>query len=245
MTKERVATVPLPTLEEMLKAGVHFGHQASRRHPKMSKFIFTKRNNVHVIDLSKTRDRLQAALDCAAQIAGNGGVILFVGSKKQASVSVRAAAERCGMPYIVGRWIGGLFTNFEQVSKLIKKLDRLEVEERDGTWKKYKKSEQMGFKKEQEKLKKFVGGIRTMTKLPKAVYIVDIKKEKTAVAESNKKNIPLIAMTDTNVNPDLVQYPIPANDDAVSSITMITNLIADAIEAAKKTVTVTEPVSQK
>lgn len=222
-------SVKTPSLDDMLQAGVHFGHQSSRRHPKMIPYIFTKRNNIHVIDLQETRDSLLKAMDFARQVAANGGVILFVGSKKQARDAVKAAAERCGMPYIVGRWIGGIFTNFDHVSGLIKKLSQLETEEKEGAWEKYKKSEQVAFKKEQNKLLEFVGGIRVLTKLPKAVFIVDVKKEKTAVAESNKKNVPIIAMVDTNVNPSLVQYPVPANDDAVSSIQLITNCIADAI----------------
>lgn len=213
----------------MLKAGVHFGHQSSRRHPKMIQYIYTKRGTVHVIDLVQTRKKLEVALEFTRQIVANGGAILFVASKKQAREVVKAAAERCGMPYVVGRWIGGIFTNFEQVGKLLKKLKELENEEKTGGWEKYKKSEQLNFRKELNKLREFVGGIHTMTKLPKAVYLVDIKKEKTAVAEANKKNIPIIAMTDTNVNPELVQYPIPSNDDAISSISLITNVLADAI----------------
>lgn len=236
MTAKENTTVPieLPTLEDMLKAGVHFGHQSSRRHPKMQQFIYAKRNNIHVIDLARTRSQLEIALNFTGQIAANGGVILFVGSKKQARESVQKAAERCGMPYIVGRWIGGIFTNFDQVGKLIQKLKKLEADEKEGAWQKYKKSEQTKFKKAQMKLKEFVGGVHEMTKLPKAIFIVDIKKEKTAVAESNTRNIPIIAMTDTNVNPDKVQYPIPANDDAVSSIALISGLVADAIIASRK-----------
>lgn len=229
MIEQLTSTNTLPTLEDMLKAGVHFGHQSSRRHPKMIQYIYTKRGNVHVIDLAQTRKKLEIALEFTRQIVANGGMILFVASKKQARDVVKAAAERCGMPYVVGRWIGGMFTNFDQVGKLLKKLKELENEEKTGGWEKYKKSEQLNFRKELAKLREFVGGIHTMTKLPKAVYLVDIKKEKTAVAEANKKNIPIIAMTDTNVNPELVQYPIPANDDAISSIALITNVLADAI----------------
>lgn len=224
----------MPTLEEMLKAGVHFGHQTSRRHPKMAPFIFTKRNNIHVIDLEATQKKLAEAVEFARQIAANGGAILFLGSKRQARESVKAAAIVSNMPYIVGRWIGGVFTNFETVGKLIEKLKRLEEEEKSGAWEKYKKSEALAFKKEQMKLLEFVGGIRTMTKLPKAVFIVDVKKEKTAVAEANKKHIPIIAICDTNVNPEKVQYPIPANDDAVSSITLVANVIAAAIEEGRR-----------
>ena len=224
----------VPTLEEMLKAGVHFGHQASRRHPKMKPYIFTKRNNIHVIDLESTQTKLVEALDFVRQIVANGGVILFVASKKQARQIVKESAERSGMPYIVGRWIGGIFTNFDQVGKLLTTLKRLETEEKDGTWQRYTKGEQMDFKKQQNKLREFVGGIQNMTKLPKAIFVIDIKKEKTAIAEANKKNIPIIAMTDTNVNPSLVQYPIPSNDDAMSSIALIANCVADTIVASRE-----------
>ncbi len=230
MSKDTAVSEKMPSLEEMLKAGVHFGHQTSRRHPKMSQFIFTRRNNIHVINLEHTQVKLQEAYDFAKQIAANGGVILFVASKKQAREVVRAAAEASGMPYIVGRWIGGIFTNFDNVNKLVTKLKKLESDEASGEWDKYKKSEQVAFRKERDKLIEFVGGIRTMGKLPKAIYVVDIKKEKTAVSEAAKRNIPIIAMTDTNVNPELVQYPIPSNDDAVSAIKLITNTIAQAIQ---------------
>lgn len=236
MTKDtKVLPATLPSLEEMLKMGVHFGHQASKRHPKMSQFIFTKRNDVNIIDLEQTRSKLIEALDFVRHIAANGGAILFLGSKKQARDIIKASAERCGMPYIVGRWIGGIFTNFDHVSKLVNKLQKLESEEAQGGWEKYKKSEQVAFKKELNKLEEFVGGIRTMSKLPKAVFIVDLKKEKTAVAEANKKGIPIVAMVDTNVNPELAQYAIPANDDAMSSIALISNLLADTIKEAQQT----------
>lgn len=243
--KQQTFTVALPSLEEMLKCGVHFGHQTSKRHPKMAPFIFTKRNGIHVIDLEKSHAKLQEALDFVYQIAYNGGVILFVGSKKQARENVKANAIRCGMPYVVDRWIGGIFTNFDNVGRLIKKLDQLEADEASGAWEKYKKSEQVRFKKEQQKLLSFVGGIRTISKLPKALFVVDIKKEKTAVAEANKKNIAIIAMTDTNVNPDLVQYPIPANDDAASSISLMATIVADVILEAKAAAAASAVVTQK
>jgi small subunit ribosomal protein S2 len=211
----------------------------------MSPFIFTKRQNIHVIDLEQTQSRLQEAMDFARQIAMNGGNILFLGSKKQARDIVKKAAESCGMPYIVGRWIGGVFTNFDTVSGLVNKMKKLEAEQKDGSWDKYKKSEQVAFSKEMNKLQEFVGGIREMTKLPKAIFVVDIKKEKTAIAEAAKKNIPIIAISDTNVNPDLVQYPIPANDDAMKDIELITNCIAGAIADAKKSAPAKAPVKEE
>lgn len=233
MKHDTQVDLAIPSLEAMMKAGVHFGHQTSRRHPKMIPFIFTRKGDIHIINLEHTERMLRDALEFVRQLTLNGGTILFVSSKKQARDIVKTAAVSCGMPYIVGRWIGGVFTNFETIGKLISKLKRLEEEEAGGAWQIYKKSEQLKFKKEMIKLADMVGGIRTMTKLPKAIYVVDIKKEKTAVVEAAKKNIPIIAMTDTNVNPELVQYPIPANDDAIGSIKLITECVAATIANAK------------
>ncbi len=222
--------VTIPTALEMLKSGVHFGHQTQKRHPKMRPFIFTKRNNVSIIDLESTRAKLEEAMEFVRQISANGGVILFVGTKKQARAAVRKAAESCNSPFIIVRWIGGMFTNYDNISRLFTKLKDLESGQIAGEWKKYTKKEQVSMAKEMKKLDEFVGGVKNMNKLPKAIFVVDIKKEETAVAEANKRGIPIIAMTDTNVNPELVQYPIPANDDAVKSVEMISGLIAEAIK---------------
>jgi small subunit ribosomal protein S2 len=224
----------IPSLEELLKKGVHFGHKTSKRHPKMSPFIFTKRNGVHVIDLEATVANLKDALAFVEKITKAGGTILFIGSKKQAKTIVREAAESCGMPYIIGRWLGGTFTNFDNIVKLTKKLEELDSGKADGTWDRYTKKEQVTFSKHLNKLEDTVGGIRKMQKLPEAVFVVDIKKEKTAVMEANKVGLPIIAMTDTNTNPEMVKYPIPANDDAIKSIEIITNLVADTIKQAQK-----------
>lgn len=223
----------LPTLEELLKKGVHFGHQTSKRYPKANSYIHTERNGVHIIDLQKTVQALEKAVAFVEKTVKAGGVILFVGSKKQAKQIIKEAAESCGMPYIVGRWLGGTFTNFENIVKLTKKLEKMEKEEEDGTWEMYTKKEQVTFKKELNKLIENVGGIKKMKTLPKAVFVVDIKKEATAVAEANKMGIPVIALTDTNVNPELADYPIPANDDAIKSIEAITDVIADAIRNSR------------
>lgn len=227
-------SVTIPSALEMLKSGVHFGHQVQKRHPKMQPFIYTKRNGVSIIDLEQTRAKLNEAMEFVSQIVANGGVILFLGTKKQARAAIKAAAEKSDSPYIVGRWIGGTFTNFENINRLFTKLKNLEAEQKAGEWKKYTKKEQVALTKEAQKLEEFVGGVKDMTKLPKAMFVIDIKKEETAVAEANNKGIPVIAITDTNVNPETVQYPIPANDDAVRSIEMISNLIAEAIIAARK-----------
>ncbi|MBT4849580.1 30S ribosomal protein S2 [Candidatus Parcubacteria bacterium] len=224
----------LPTLEELLKKGVHFGHKTSKRYPKASSYIHSERNGIHIIDLQKTSDALKEALAFVEKITKAGGVILFIGSKKQAKQIVKEAADNCGMPYIVGRWLGGTFTNFANIVKLTKKLERLEKEEQDGTWDMYIKKEQVTFKKEMNKLLDTVGGIKSMKKLPQAIFVVDLRKEKTAVTEANKVGIPVIAMSDTNVNPEVAKYPIPANDDAIKSIEVITNLVSETISQAKQ-----------
>jgi len=223
----------LPSLEELLKSGVHFGHKTSKRYPKAARYIHTQRGGVHIIDLQKTVEGLQKALDFVEKTVKTGGVILFIGSKKQARAIVKEAAESCNMPYIIGRWLGGTFTNFDNIVKLTRKLEKMEKDEADGMWEVYTKKEQVTFKKEMNKLQENVGGIKLMKRLPKAIFVVDIKKENTAVSEAKKVGIPVIAMVDTNVNPDKVNYPIPANDDAVKSIEIISNLVADTIAKSK------------
>jgi len=224
----------LPTLEELLKKGVHFGHKTSKRYPKASSYIHSERNGIHIIDLQKTSDALKEALAFVEKITKAGGVILFIGSKKQAKQIVKEAADNCGMPYIVGRWLGGTFTNFDNIVNLTKKLDTLSKDKEEGVWERYTKKEQVTLDKQLNKLEDTVGGIRKMKQLPQAVFVVDIKKEKTAVLEANKVKLPIIAMTDTNTNPDFVQYPIPANDDAIKSIEIMTGLIAQAVKEARK-----------
>ena len=226
--------INIPSLEELLKKGVHFGHKTSKRHPKMSPFIFTKRNGVHVIDLEQTVECLHEALAFVEKTAKAGGTVLFIGSKKQAKEIVKTAAQSCQMPYIIGRWLGGTFTNFENIIALVKKLETLTKDREEGVWERYTKKEQVTLSKQLKKLEETVGGIRNMKKLPEAVFVVDVKKEKTAITEANKVKLSVVAMTDTNVNPDLVQYPIPANDDALKSIEVISNLVAETIKNAKK-----------
>jgi len=225
--------VTLPTLEELLKKGVHFGHKTSKRHPKMSPYIFTKRSGVHVIDLQKTVEKLHTALSFVEKVVKANGLILFIGSKKQAKDIVLKAALESGMPYIVGRWLGGTFTNFDNIVKLTNKLEALEKDRDEGVWERYTKKEQVTFSKQIKKLEETVGGIRKMKRVPQAIFVIDIKKEKTAVAEANKVKIPIISLVDTNVNPDFVQYPIPANDDAIKSIEIFTKLVAETINEAK------------
>lgn len=234
----------LPSLEELLQKGVHFGHKTSKRYPKANSYIHTERNGVHIIDLEKTVNGLKDALEFVEKVAGSGGLVLFIGSKKQAKAIIKNAADSCGMPYIIGRWLGGTFTNFENIVKLTKKLEKLETESTDGSWEVYTKKEQVSFRKEMNKLQENVGGIKKMKKLPQAIFVVDIRKENTAISEALKMKIPVVAMVDTNVNPERVAYPIPANDDAVQSIEVITNLVAEAVKQGRDKVVKT-PVPNK
>ncbi len=228
----------IPDLMTMLKSGVHFGHQLSKRHPKMKPYIFTSKSGFHIINLEATQEKLTEALAFVNKVVANGGTILFLGTKKQAQPIVQKYAKACGMPYLTERWLGGTFTNFGEIVQVVRKYTKFKQQKATGEIKKYTKKEQLEITREIEKLDKIVGGIETMTKVPDAIFIVDIKREKTAVAEAIKKNIPVIAICDTNVNPDLITYCIPANDDAVKSIELITGLISQEIqEAANKKAT--------
>ncbi|MFA6993079.1 MAG: 30S ribosomal protein S2 [Patescibacteria group bacterium] len=220
----------LPTLEEMLKAGMHFGHQAGKWHPKMEQYIFAERSGVHLLDLEKTQVKLKEALEFVTNTVKTGGVVLFVGTKDQAQPIIKKYAEECGMPYINHRWLGGTLTNFPVILKLIKKYKDLQGKMAAGGFKVYSKKEQLGFQEEIDKLSGRVGGIAELKKIPEAIYLVDIKWEKTAVTEANTRHIPLVAICDTNVNPEKVDYIIPGNDDATKSIELITSLIAEAVK---------------
>lgn len=226
--------VKLPTLVDMLKAGMHFGHRCAKWHPKMKQFIFGQRNGVHIIDLQQTVQQLESILTEITDMVSKGGILLFVGTKQQAKGFIKEQAERCGMPYIQERWIGGLLTNFKVVSRLTRKLRDLKKQQVDGELDKYTKKEQLAFQKEIDRLQGLVGGIENMERIPQALFVADIKHEKTAMAEASKKGITTIAICDTNVNPDKVDYIIPANDDAVQSIEMIASLVADAVLEGKE-----------
>ena len=217
----------------MLKAGVHFGHQRSRWHPKMEPYIFGLRNGVHVIDLDKTLEQLNIALAYVQTLAAQGKVILFVGTKRQARELVKAAAEDCGMPYLTERWIGGLLTNFEEFKRRMKKYKSITEMFATGEIEKYTKKEQVSFKKQIEKMEKYLAGLVNLEKLPDALYIADVRVEKTAQAEALRMDIPMVAVCDTNVDPTKVDYAIPANDDAVNSIKMMVNLVAEAVKTGK------------
>ncbi len=221
------------SLVDMLKAGVHFGHQQSRRHPKMDPFIFTTRGGVSIINLEKTKAALDQATVFVHDLVGRGGSILFVGTKRQARDIVRAAAEEVGMPFIVDRWIGGLFTNFSQVRQLGQKLHRLKEERATGVWAKYTKKESLSFENEIERLEKLIGGVAGLDHLPEAIFVIDVKQEKTAIHEAKAMHIPIVAVCDTNVNPAGLTYPIPANDDATKSLQLIVASIAHAVRTGR------------
>lgn len=219
----------IPDLLSMLKAGAHFGHKLSKRHPKMEPYIFTAKNGFHIINIEQTQTMLAGALEFVSRVVSNGGVILFIGTKKQAQPIVKRYAQECGMPYVTERWLGGTFTNFMAISKLSRKYTTIKEQRAQGGLDKYTKKEQLEFDREIEKLEKVVGGIEGMNRIPEAMFVVDVKREKTAVQEAIRKNVPIVAICDTNANPDLVTYPIPANDDAVKSIEMMTQLVAAAV----------------
>ena len=217
------------TLEDLLKAGVHFGHLTRRWNPKMKPYIFMERNRIHIIDLQKTLKNLERVYNAIKELAANGELILFVGTKNQAKEVVKAEAIRCEMPYIVERWLGGTLTNFSTIKKSIRHLEYLEKMQLDGTVEKYTKKERLHIEREIAKMKKIFAGIQDMKKIPGGVFIVDIKKEEIALKEARKLNIPVFAIVDTNCDPDLVDYPIPGNDDSTKSIALITRVIADAV----------------
>ena len=217
------------SMKQLLEAGVHFGHQTRRWNPKMSEYIFTERNGIYIIDLQKTVRKLEEAYSFVREVSENSGEILFVGTKKQAMDSVREEAIRCGMPYVNARWLGGLLTNFNTIQRRIKRLAQLKVMESDGTFALLPKKEVIKLNLEIEKLEKFMGGITNMKKQPEALFIVDPRKERIAVAEAHKLGIPIVAIVDTNCDPDEVDYVIPGNDDAIRAVRLIAGAMADAV----------------
>ena len=218
------------TMKQLLEAGVHFGHQAKRWNPKMAKYIFTERNGIHVIDLHKSLKKIEEAYAVIREIAEQGGKVLFVGTKKQAQEAVKDQAERSGMYYVNNRWLGGMLTNYKTIQTRVERLKELERMEADGTLDTaYTKKEAANFRKELVKLSKNLSGIKDMKEVPAAIFVVDVKKETLAVVEAAKLGIPVFAMIDTNVDPDLVTYPIPANDDAIRSVKLIASVMANAI----------------
>lgn len=228
-TRITTAAMPRTTIEDMLKAGVHFGHLTSRWNPKMAPYIFMDRNGIHIIDLKQSQAMLDEAANAAARIAGRGRKILFVGTKKQAQDIVRREAERCGMPFVTERWLGGMLTNFQTIRRSIRRMEELQRMEQDGTMAQLKKKERLMRSREFEKLERTLGGIADMGRLPGALFIVDTNREHIAVDEARKLDIPVIALLDTNCDPDLVDFGVPANDDAMRSIELMTSAVADAV----------------
>jgi len=217
------------TMKQLLEAGVHFGHQTRRWNPKMKRYIFAERNGIYIIDLQKTIKKLEEAYHFARDVARRGGRVLFVGTKKQAQAPVVEEAARSSAYYVTGRWLGGTLTNFETIRKNIDRLKRFEAMEADGTLGRYKKKEQLSLMREKDRLLKIYGGIKDMNRLPALMFVIDPRREAIAVKEANRLNIPVIALVDTNCDPDPINYVVPGNDDAIRSIRLMTAAVADAV----------------
>ncbi|CAM2069863.1 30S ribosomal protein S2 [Sulfidibacter corallicola] len=217
------------SMKELLEAGVHFGHQTKRWNPKMKKFIFGSRNGIYIIDLQKTLKKFKEAVQFVQNVAENGGSVLFVGTKRQAQESIENEAQRCSMYYVNNRWLGGTLTNFKTIRKSVETLNRLEAMAHDGSYDKLTKKEILDVEKKKEKLNKVLSGIKSMTRLPDAIFVVDPNREKIAVSEANKLGIPIVGIVDTNCDPENVDYVIPGNDDAIRAVKLFTSRMADAI----------------
>ncbi|HOK48583.1 MAG TPA: 30S ribosomal protein S2 [Sedimentibacter sp.] len=228
------------SMKKLLEAGVHFGHQTRRWNPKMAEYIFTERNGIYIIDLQKTSDKVDEAYNFIKEVVANGDDILFVGTKKQAQESTKSEAMRCGMHYVSQRWLGGMLTNYSTIRKRIERLNELKTMEEDGTFDLLTKKEVIKLRNEAERLEKFLGGIKNMDKLPGALFVVDPKKEKIAVQEARILGIPVVAIVDTNCDPDEVDYVIPGNDDAIRAVKLLTATMADAVIEGKQGVQMTE-----
>jgi small subunit ribosomal protein S2 len=220
-------------VKELLEAGVHFGHQTRRWNPKMKKFIFDARNGIHIIDLSKTLEQLEAACNFLERVVSKGGRVLFIGTKKQAQQAVREAAETCGQPFVVERWLGGTLTNLKTIKRSLSRLRQIEKMESDGSINAFVKQEQSSLRREAARLHKNLDGIRTLDTHPEAAFIIDLKREHNAVAEARRLKIPIVALVDTNCDPDLVDLPIAGNDDAIRSVRLILSVIVQAIARAR------------
>ena len=222
------------SMKQLLEAGVHFGHQTRRWNPKMAEYIFTERNGIYIIDLQKTSRKIDDAYEVVRDVVEDGGQVLFVGTKKQAQDSVQSEAERCGMYYVNQRWLGGMLTNFNTIKSRIARLKELEKMEEDGIFDLLPKKEVLELNKERDKLQRNLGGIKEMKRLPDLVYIVDPRKETIAIQEARKLGIPIVAIVDTNCDPDEIDYVIPGNDDAIRAVKLITSKMADAVIEANQ-----------
>ena len=226
--------MPVISMKQLLEAGVHFGHQTRRWNPKMKPYIFTERNGIFIIDLQKTVRKVDEAYNYIKEVAMNGGNILFVGTKKQAQSAIEEEAVRCGMFYVNQRWLGGMLTNFATISKRVQRLKDLETMEEDGSFEVLPKKEVIQLRLERDKLTKFLKGIKDMGKLPNALFIVDPRKERIAISEARKLGIPIIAIVDTNCDPDEIDYVIPGNDDAIRAVNLLSSKMADAVLEGKQ-----------
>lgn len=240
-----VAVMSVISMKQLLEAGVHFGHQTRRWNPKMAEYIFTERNGIYIIDLQKTVKKVEEAYAFVRELAANGDEILFVGTKKQAAESIKEEAQRVGMHYVDARWLGGMLTNFKTIEKRIKRLYQIEKMEEDGTFDLLPKKEVMKLKGEHDKLQKYLGGIREMKKLPGALFVVDPRKEKIAIAEARKLNIPVVAIVDTNCDPDEVDYVIPGNDDAIRAVKLIASTMANAVVEGRQGAEEAAPIKEE
>jgi small subunit ribosomal protein S2 len=229
-----------PILQELLEAGVHFGHQTRRWNPKMRRFIFAERSGIYLIDLQKTLAQLQAAQELLRNVVMKGDGVLFVCTKKQLKQIVKTEAERCGAFHVTERWLGGTLTNFQTIKKQIRRLKEIEQAQEEGAYDFFTKKEQLLFQREREKLNRYLEGIKRMGRLPGALYVVDAKKERIAIAEANKLGIPVIAIVDTNADPDLITVPIPGNDDAIRSVALITRALVDVMAEVRTQVPLKE-----
>lgn len=228
------------SLVELLKSGAHFGHKTSRWNPKMKPYIFTVRNDIHILDLEKTKKALVKAMNFASDVAAAGGVILFVGTKRQARSIIKENAEKCGMPYVNVRWLGGTFTNFKTIQKTIRKLEKLTELQNNGELQtRYTKKERLLIEREIEKLNKLFEGIKDMKKLPAAIFIADVNYDNIALTEAQKSRVPIIAIVDSNSNPEAIDYPIPCNDDATQAIALVVDAISEAVGAGRTAAVVT------
>jgi small subunit ribosomal protein S2 len=231
---KEVTIVAIISMKQLLEAGVHFGHQTRRWNPKMAQYIFTERNGIYIIDLQKTVKKVEEAYNFIRETVASGKSVLFVGTKKQAQETIQDEAQRCGMFYVNQRWLGGMLTNFKTISSRISRLEQIEKMEEDGLFDVLPKKEVIQLRKEKERLARFLGGIRDMKTLPGAVFVVDPRKERIAVAEARKLGIPIVAIVDTNCDPDEVDYVIPGNDDAIRAVKLLTSTIASAVVEAKE-----------
>lgn len=222
-------TAPVVSMRQLLDAGVHFGHQTRRWNPKMKRFIHGERNGIYIIDLEQTLTRIETAYAYVRDLVANGGSILFVGTKKQAQDPVQSYAERCGMPYVNERWLGGMLTNFQTISKRVAKMKEFQRMRDSGEFEAMPKKEALLISRELEKLERNLGGIRNMERVPNAIFVLDTKKEDIAVTEANKLGLPIVAVVDTNCDPDVIQFVIPGNDDAIRSATLMARVISDAV----------------